>query len=97
MFQTNENLFIIFLIFWGMVVIADSPLFSTLVAQNAPQKDKGTALTIVNCIGFSITIFSILIINSLKTVSNSNYIFMILAIGPILGLLALKRKTSLKK
>ena len=33
---TNEKLFICFLLFWGMVVIADSPLFSTLVAQNAP-------------------------------------------------------------
>ena len=73
-----------------MVVIADSPLFSTLVAQNAPQKDKGTALTIVNCIGFSITIISILLLDSLKMVYDSNFIFMILAIGPILGLIALR-------
>jgi MFS family permease len=92
MFQTNQYVFITFLVFWGMVVIADSPLFSTLVAQNAPQKDKGTALTIVNCIGFSITIISILILNSLSLISSSNYIFMILAIGPILGLVALKKK-----
>ncbi|MBU3012454.1 MFS transporter [Polaribacter vadi] len=91
---SNEYLFITFLIFWGMVVIADSPLFSTLVAQNAPVKDKGTALTIVNCIGYSITIISILIIDSLKTITNSNYIFMVLAIGPILGLIALKTKRS---
>ena len=87
---TNQYLFIAFLIFWGMVVIADSPLFSTLVAQNAPQKDKGTALTIVNCIGFSITIISILLLDSLKMVYDSNFIFMILAIGPILGLIALR-------
>lgn len=92
-FQTNQYVFIAFLVFWGMVVIADSPLFSTLVAQNAPQKDKGTALTIVNCIGFSITIISILILNSFSTISNSNYIFMILAIGPILGLAALQKKS----
>ena len=49
-----ESLFIAFLIFWGMVVIADSPLLSTLVAQNAPEEIKGTALTIVNCIGYKI-------------------------------------------
>lgn len=52
-------LFLVFLLFWGMVVIADSPLFSTLVAQNAISEFKGTALTIVNCIGFAITIISI--------------------------------------
>ena len=90
----NSNLFIAFLIFWGMVVIADSPLFSTLVAQNAPLKDKGTALTIVNCIGFSITIISIQLITALQLSLNSEYIFMILAIGPILGLIAQQRKTA---
>jgi hypothetical protein len=34
-----------------MVVVADSPLLSTLVAQNAPAEIKGTTLTIVNSIG----------------------------------------------
>ncbi len=92
---SNENLFITFLIFWGWVVIADSPLFSTLVAQNAPQKDKGTALTIVNCIGFSITIVSILILNSINAKTDSNFIFMILAIGPIFGLIALRKKQEI--
>jgi len=56
---TSLPVFISFLFFWGMVVVADSPLFSTLVAQNAPQETRGTSLTIVNCIGFSITIISI--------------------------------------
>jgi MFS family permease len=91
-YAKNEYIFIGFMFFWGIVVIADSPLFSTLVAQNAPQKDKGTALTIVNCIGFSITIISIQLINSLKVSSDSNFIFMILAIGPIFGLWALINK-----
>jgi MFS family permease len=90
----SSNLFIAFLIFWGMVVIADSPLFSTLVAQNAPLKDKGTALTIVNCIGFSVTIISIQLITALQLSSNSIYIFMILGIGPILGLIGLQRKSA---
>ena len=75
-----------------MVVIADSPLFSTMVAQNAPSEDKGTALTIVNCLGFSITIISIQIISSLLNFTNSNLIFLILAIGPIFGLISLRKK-----
>jgi MFS family permease len=91
---TNKSLFIAFLLFWGMVVIADSPLFSTLVAQNAPSKDKGTALTIVNCIGFLITIISIQIISSLFKFTNSNLVFSVLAIGPIFGLISLINKTT---
>ena len=87
-----EGLFIGFLLFWGLVVIADSPLFSTLIAQNASAEIKGTALTIVNCIGFSITIVSIQLINGLQDLTDSNYMYTILAIGPILGLIALSRK-----
>ncbi|AUC84114.1 MFS transporter [Polaribacter sp. ALD11] len=90
----NETIFILFLLFWGMVVIADSPLFSTLVAQNAPEKDKGTALTIVNCIGFSITIISIQLISNLYHATNSTFIYMLLAIGPVFGLISLKLKKS---
>ena len=75
-----------------MVVIADSPQFSTLVAQNATPSQKGTALTIVNSIGFAITIVSIQILSYIFLSVNSNWIFTILAIGPILGLLSLKRK-----
>ena len=88
-------IFIGFLIFWGIMVVADSPLFSTLVAQNAASEIKGTALTIVNCIGFSITIISIQLLSFLQFQFNSTYIYMILAIGPVLGLIALKRKGAL--
>jgi MFS family permease len=90
----SEYAFIAFLLFWGMVVIADSPLFSTLVAQNAAPEIKGTALTIVNCIGFSITIISIQLINGMSELTDSNSIYMILAIGPIVGLIALKGKRN---
>lgn len=75
-----------------MVVIADSPLFSTLVAQNALAELKGTALTIVNCIGFTITIVSIKLINILNVSWNPKYVYIILAIRPILGLIALYEK-----
>ncbi len=81
--------FVCFLLFWGMAVIADSPLFSTLVAQNANPHHRGTALTIVNCIGFSITIVSIQAITSLSTMIEAQYIYIWLAVGPALGLLAL--------
>lgn len=87
-------LFIGFLVFWGLVVIADSPLFSTLVAQNAAAETKGTALTIVNSIGFAITIISIQLINVLSEVLDVKYLFVVLALGPVLGLLALRSKSD---
>ena len=81
-----------FLIFWGMVVIADSPLFSTLVAQYAQPEFKGTALTIVTSLGFAITIGSIQLIGFLLGKMNPVYVFMILAVGPMLGLMAMRSK-----
>lgn len=89
-----ENVFIGFLMLWGMVVIADSPMLSTLVAQNAPVQMKGTALTIVNCIGFSISIISIQLITTMVTYFDSNNIYLVLAIGPILGTIALIKKSK---
>lgn len=80
-----------FLLFWGLVVIADSPLFSTLVAQNVPEASRGSALTIVNCIGFAITIISIQFINAFLKTGKQEYVFTMLAIGPVLGLISLSK------
>ena len=74
-----------------MTIVADSPMFSTLIAHNAPPASKGASLTIVNSIGFAITIVSIQLINALINNENNRYIFTILAIGPIAGLIALIR------
>ena len=91
LFLLNNSvwLMLVFLFFWGLVVIADSPLFSTLVAQNAPAESRGASLTIVNCIGFSITIISIQCLNVMSKYISTQFVFVILAIGPVLGLLAL--------
>jgi len=95
-FSTSSPAFFIsFLLFWGIVVIADSPLFSTLVAQNTAPEIKGTALTIVNCIGFSITIISIQLLNGISDWTDSNYIYTLLALGPLLGLIALRDRNKL--
>lgn len=90
--QNQESLLIIFLIFWGMVVVADSPLFSTLVANNAPAAARGTGLTMVNSLGFAITIISIELINLLVEVLPPVYLFLFLTPGPVTGLILLFRK-----
>jgi MFS family permease len=82
-------LLILFLLFWGMTVAADSPLFSTMVAQNSVEESRGSALTIMNCIGFSITIVSLQCTSFLLTFFNPEIVFTVLALGPILGLIAL--------
>jgi MFS family permease len=90
----SAALFIIFMMFWGMVVIADSPLLSTLIAQSVDPEIRGTAITIVNSVGFTTTIISIQLVSALKSVTTSNAIYICLAIGPVLGLVALRKKTK---
>ena len=80
-----------FLLFWSMVVIADSPLFSTLVAQSAPAESKGTSLTIVNSIGFAITIVIIQVVGFLSAFMPHQFVYMLLGIGPLLGVFNLWR------
>jgi MFS family permease len=85
-FTLDKTYILIFLALWAMVVVADSPLFSTLVAQNSSAQNRGTSLTIVNCIGFAITIVSIQVLQLLSTIIDNQYLFMFLAIGPIISL-----------
>jgi MFS family permease len=82
-----------FLLFWGVVVVGDSPQFSTLNARFAPTRLVGSALTIANCIGFSITIVSIALLAWLIEIVGPQYAFLMLVPGPVLGLVALGRLT----
>ncbi len=94
LFSSSAPILIGFLFFWGLVVIADSPLFSALVAQNVTQQSRGTSLTMVTCIGFSITIISIQILQLLSQKINPQYLYLVLAIGPAVGLFALVRNRT---
>jgi len=78
-----------FLLFWGFTVVGDSPQFSALVAVAAPPELVGTGLTIVNCLGFLLSIVSIELCNYLFLSVNPAYVFLFLAPGPLLGLVAL--------
>ena len=88
-FHAPTPLFLAFMVVWGVTVVGDSPQFSALNAQNAPKALVGSALTIANCIGFSITVVSIQLLNSLAGHVNAAFLYLPLAIGPIFGLLAL--------
>jgi MFS family permease len=89
LFHAPTPLFLAFLVFWGIVVVGDSPQFSALNAHNAPRELVGSALTIGNCIGFAITIGSIQLLNALAGSVDSALVFLALVPGPVLGLVAL--------
>ena len=91
-------LFILVMLVWGVSVIADSPQFSTLVAQTSIPEYKGTALTIVTSIGFAITIGSVQLIDYVfNNWTNNDKAFVLLAPGPLLGLLFLFRLVKERK
>lgn len=86
MWQVQPLVFFTFLTVWGTMVVADSPQFSALIAALAPAENRGTALTMTVCIGFAITIVSIQIVNYIGDHLNHDYLLLLLAPGPILGL-----------
>ncbi|HEY0740564.1 MAG TPA: MFS transporter [Chryseosolibacter sp.] len=83
--------FSIFMIFWGLTMAADSPQFSALTARGAPAEVRGSAITMVVCIGFAVTIISIQLISFLETVIPFEYLFLILLPGPVFGCLAMRK------
>jgi len=91
MFNTSTPFFLIFLIFWGIVVMGDSPQYSAIVALSAPKGLVGSGLTLVNSIGFAITILSLWVVYQFLDIVEISYALMILAVGPILGLVSMKK------
>jgi MFS family permease len=96
--QSPSAVFLSFLVFWGIVVVGDSPQYSALAAKNAPRELVGSALTIMNCIGFALTIVSIETTNGLLHTQRAvpSLVFASLAVGPMLGLISLWPLVKLK-
>ncbi|MGQ0738704.1 MAG: MFS transporter, partial [Bacteroidota bacterium] len=82
-------LFLALLFLWGLTVCPDSPQFSTLVAQFAPEHLRGTALTIYNAIGFSISTISLVVFDYVfhsKGFFGGENSFALLGLGALFGL-----------
>ncbi len=91
MLNTSAPIFLTFLIFWGIVIVGDSPQYSAIIALSAPKELVGSGLTLVNSIGFSITILSLWIVYQFLEIINISYALMILILGPMIGLFSLRR------
>ena len=85
-----DALFYGWLLVWGITVSGDSPQFSTLTARNAPAHAVGSVLTLTNSIGFAISIASILLFVELTRTVPLGWLLTGLALGPALGLWALR-------
>jgi hypothetical protein len=79
------------MLIWGFSVVGDSAQFSAIVAKTAAPMYVGTALTVVNGIGFTITVISIQLFSMMLESWPPEYLFLLLAIGPALGLLLFGR------
>lgn len=74
-----------FLFVWGLLLSPDSPQFSTLVAQSVAPEHRGTALTLVNGLGFGLTIVSIQFTQHLAGFLSPHQFIGLLCIGPVVG------------
>jgi MFS family permease len=79
-------LFLTWMIVWGITVSGDSPQFSALTARNAPPEVVGSVLTLVNCIGFGISIVSIQLVALAARHYPLEWVLPWLAMGPLIGL-----------
>ena len=87
MVQAPPALFLVYLLVYGITIAGDSPQLTTLVSTNAPDEVRGSLLTLVTCIGFSITILSIQAMAwLLPQTGGSVWAFWLLVPGPIVGL-----------
>ena len=82
--------FLAWLLLWGITVAGDSPQFSALTAANAPRDAVGSVLTLTNSIGFAISVLSIELFVRLAQTTPLPALLPWLALGPALGLLALR-------
>ncbi len=81
---------------WGFAVVADSAQFSALVTEVAPRHAVGTALTLQTCLGFLLTAFTIWLAIELHEQFDWRVAFGMLAIGPVLGIVAMVRLGRLR-
>ena len=79
---------------WGFFVIADSAQFSVLVTEAVPPHAVGTALTVQTSIGFLLTMVSIQLVPPVQHVVGWRWAFVMLALGPVVGIAAIRRLDS---
>lgn len=96
-FGHSHWLTILLALIWGMSVIADSAQFSAAATEFSEAKYAGTALTFQMCVGYLITIGSINLIPYVQQWISWEWVFTLLSIGPILGIIAMVKLKAYEK
>ena len=81
---------------WGFFVIADSAQFSTLVTESVPPHAVGTALTLQTSLGFLLTMLPMQLVPFIAQRTGWRWGFVILALGPIAGIAAIRRLAAIR-
>lgn len=81
---------------WGVSVVADSAQFSALVTEAAPPHAVGTALTLQTALGFLLTSVTLAAVPYLREAAGWPLAFGILALGPLAGIVAMRRLEVLR-
>ena len=76
---------------WGFFVIADSAQFSVLITESVPAHAVGTALTLQVSLGFLLTTITIQLIPPLVGWLGWQWVFPVLALGPLVGIVSITR------
>jgi MFS family permease len=76
---------------WGFAVVADSAQFSALVSERAPADAVGTALTLQTSLGFLLTMVTIDLTPRIAAVAGWQWGCVWLALGPVAGVVAMRR------
>ena len=84
-------LFPILMLTWRSFDIPDSPQLSALVAHSSETALVATGLTIVNSIGFALTLISIQLVAYFWGTTGSPAIFLVMALGPLAGIVSLAK------
>lgn len=84
-------LLLLFAVFWGFTVVADSAQFSALVSEHSARTHVGTALTLQTCAGFLLTMISMRLVPIVATSLGWQWVFLLLVPGPVLGAVAMRR------
>jgi MFS family permease len=91
LFGANPILLLIVAAIWGASVVADSAQFSACVTELGDPQYIGTALTMQTCLGFLLTTISIELIPRFVNLVGWRYAFVILAPGPLFGVISMLR------
>ncbi len=78
---------------WGITVVADSAQFSTAISELSPPGTAGSALSLQTAAGFLLTAATIVGVALIEPVDQRSWAlaFGILALGPLVGILAMWR------